>query len=80
MHGDDFVGLAEDGLSHIDSLHKSKYTAKDMGSLGLGESGAKRLLLLTRVFPSGDRSRLTILRLNLICATHHSSSCHLDAT
>ena len=35
VHGDDFVCLSDDdGLQHIDSLLKSKYTAKDMGTLG----------------------------------------------
>ena len=34
VHGDDFVCLSDDdGLKHIDSLPKSKYTAKDMGTL-----------------------------------------------
>ena len=33
VHGDDFVCLSDDGgLKHIDSLLKSKYTAKDMGT------------------------------------------------
>ena len=37
-HGDDFVCLSDDdGLKHIDSLLKSKYTAKDMGTLGVGD-------------------------------------------
>ena len=32
VHGDDFVCLSDDGgLKHIDSILKSKYTAKDMG-------------------------------------------------
>ena len=35
VHGDDFVCLSDyDGLKHIDSLLTSKYTAKDMGTLG----------------------------------------------
>ena len=35
VQGDDFVCLSDDdGLEHIDSLLKSKYTAKDMGTLG----------------------------------------------
>ena len=34
VHGDDFVCLSDDdGLKHIDSLLKSKYTAMDMGTL-----------------------------------------------
>ena len=35
---------------HIDSLLKSKHTAKDMGTLGLQDSDVKSLLLLNRVF------------------------------
>ena len=49
VHGDDFVCLSE----HIDSLLKSKYTAKDMGTLGLEDSDVKSLLLLNRVFRVG---------------------------
>ena len=36
----------DDGLKHIDSLVKSKYTARDMGTLGFEESDVKSLLLL----------------------------------
>ena len=51
VHGDDFVCLSDDdGLKHIDSLLKSKYTAKDMGTLGFEDSDLKSLLLLNRVF------------------------------
>ena len=33
VHGDDFVCLSDDdGLNHIDTLLKSKYAAKDMGT------------------------------------------------
>ena len=47
VHGDDFVCLSDDdGLKHIDSLLKSQYTAKDMGTLGFEDSDAKSLLLL----------------------------------
>ena len=54
MHGDDFVCLSDDDeLKHIDSLLKSKYTAKDMGTLGFEDSDAKSLLLLNRVFRVG---------------------------
>ena len=49
--GDDFVCLSDnDGLKHIDSLLKSKYTAKDMGTLGFGDSDVKSLRLLNRAF------------------------------
>ena len=54
VHGDDFVCLSDDdGLKHIDSLLKSKYTAKDMGTLGFGDSDVKSLLLLNGVFRVG---------------------------
>ena len=43
----------DDGLKHIDSLLKSKYTAKDMGTLGFEDSDVKRFLLLNRVFRVG---------------------------
>ena len=51
VHGDDFVCLSDDdGLEHIDSLLKSTYTAKDMGTLGFEVSDVKSVLLLSRVF------------------------------
>ena len=54
VHGDDFVCLSDDdGLKHIDNLLKSKYTAKDMGTLGFGDSDVKSLLLVNRVFRVG---------------------------
>ena len=54
VHGDDFVCLSDDdGLKHIDSLLKPKYTAKDMGTLGFGDSDVKSILLLNRVFRVG---------------------------
>ena len=57
VHGDDFVCLSDDGLKHIDSLLKSKYTAKDLGTLGFEDSDVKCLLLLNRVFRVGvDRT------------------------
>ena len=38
VRGDDFVRLLDDdGINHIDTLLKSKYTAKDMGTLGFEE-------------------------------------------
>ena len=50
MHADDCVCLSDDdGLKHIDSLLKSKYTAKDMGTLGFEHSDVKSILLLNRV-------------------------------
>ena len=51
---DVFVCLSDDdGLKHIDSLLKSKYTAKDMGTLGFEDSDVKCFLLLNRVFKVG---------------------------
>ena len=42
VHSDDFVCLSvEDGLNHIDSLFKSKYSAKGMGTLGFEDSDAE---------------------------------------
>ena len=54
VYGDDFVCLSDDdGLKHIDGLLKSKYTAKDMGTLGCEDSDVKSLLLLNRVLRVG---------------------------
>ena len=54
VRSDDFVCLSDDdGLKHIDSLFKSKYTAKNMGTLGFEDSDVKSLLLLNRVFRVG---------------------------
>ena len=38
---------------HIDSLLKSKYTAKDMGTLAFEDSNANSLLLLNHVIQIG---------------------------
>ena len=43
----------DDGLKHIDSLLKSKYTSKDIGTLRFEDSDVKSLLLLNRVFRFG---------------------------
>ena len=54
VHGGDFVWLSDDdGLKHIDSLLKPKYTAKDTGTLGFKDSDVKRFLLCNRVFRVG---------------------------
>ena len=54
VQDDDFVCLSDDdGLKLIDSLLKSKYTAKDMETLGFEESDVESLLLLIRVFRVG---------------------------
>ena len=54
MHGDDFVCLSDDDeLKHIDNLLKSKYSAKDMGTLGFEDADVKSLRLLNRVFRVG---------------------------
>ena len=53
-HGNDFVCLSDDdGLKHIDNLLKSKYTAKEMGTLGFEDSDVKSVLSLNRVFRLG---------------------------
>ena len=44
----------DDGLKHIDSLLKSKYTTKDMGTLGFEDSDVKKLQVLKRVFRVGS--------------------------
>ena len=49
VHGDDFVCLLDDD----DSLLKSKYTAKDIGTLEFEDSDVKSFLLLDRVFRVG---------------------------
>ena len=54
MRGDDFVCVSDDdGLKHIGSLLKSKYTAKNMGTRGFEDSHVKSLVLLNRVFGVG---------------------------
>ena len=54
VHGDDCACLSDDnGLKHIDSLLKSKYTAKDMGTLEFEGSDVKSFLFLNRVFRVG---------------------------
>ena len=79
-HGDDFVCLSDDdGPRHIDSLLKSKYTAKDMGTLKFEDSDVTSLLLLNRVFRVGVRQTGQYLDMNLIGDTLHSSSVNQDA-
>ena len=47
VQGDNFECLSDDdGLKHIVSLLKSKYTAEDMGTLGFEDSDVKSLLML----------------------------------
>ena len=60
VYGDNFVCLSDDdGFKHIDSLLKSKCTAKDMGTLGFGDSDVKSFLFLNRVFRVGtDQKRM----------------------
>ena len=60
VHGDDFVCLSDDdGLEHIDSLLKSKYTEEDLGTLGFEDSDVKRLQLLSLV-----HSELELIKLD----------------
>ena len=62
VHGDDFVCLSDDdGLKQRDSLLKSKYTAKDMGTLGFEDSDVKSFLLLNRCVQSWSGSNWTVL-------------------
>ena len=57
VRGGDFVCLADEGgLNHIDTLLEPKYTAKDVGTLGLEESDTHLFLWLNRFVLSGDRS------------------------
>ena len=81
MHGDDFVCLSDDdGLKHIDSLLKYKYTTKDMGTLGFGDSDGKNLLLLNRVFRVGtDQTGQYLDTEPDMRHAHHSSSVSRDA-
>ena len=54
VHGDDFECLSDDDApKDIDSLLKTKYTAKDMGTLGFEYSDVRSLLSLNRVFRVG---------------------------
>ena len=51
VRGDDLVRLSDDGgPRHIDSLLKSKCTAKDLGILGFEDSDVNIFLLLNCVF------------------------------
>ena len=43
----------DDGLKHIHSFLKSKYTTKDMGTVGFEDSDVKNIQLLKRVFRVG---------------------------
>ena len=55
VRGDDFECLLDDdGLKHIDSLLKSKYTAKDMGTLGFGDSDVKSISVVEPCVHSWD--------------------------
>ena len=55
VRGDDFVYLSDDdGLKHIDSLLKSKYTAKDMATLGFEDSDVKSFLVVEPCVQSWD--------------------------
>ena len=65
VHGDDFVCLTDDDvLAHFDKLLKSKYTAKDMGTLDFELSDVKSLLLLNRVFRD-QTEQFLVIELNL---------------
>ena len=54
VRSDDSVCLLDnDGLNHIETLLKSKYRAKDMGTLGFEDSNAKSLLSSNRAPRAG---------------------------
>ena len=54
MRGDNSVCLAhEDGPKHIDSLLTTKFTAKNMCTLGFDEGDSEKLLLLSRICRGG---------------------------
>ena len=62
LHGDDFACLSdEDGLSHINPLLESEYTAKGMGTPGFQDSDAKRLPVVEPCVSCRDRSKWTVL-------------------
>ena len=47
MHRGDSVCLSDgDGLKHIDTLLKSKYTTKDMGTLGFDDSDVEKAFVV----------------------------------
>ena len=74
MHADDFVCLSDDdGLKHIDSLPQSKYTARDMGTVGFEDSDVKSLLLLNHVFRVGvdQTGQYLDIEPDLRPSTHH---------
>ena len=85
MRGDNFECLSDDdGLKHIDSLFKSKYTAKDMGTPGFEGSDVKSLLLLNRVFSVGvdQNGQYLDFEADLRHAPHiiSESGCHTKRT
>ena len=54
-HGDDFVVLADEpGLSHVDRLLKSKYTVKNMGTIGFETGDDTELVILNRTLRVGS--------------------------
>ena len=53
VHGDDFIPLAdEDGLAHVDVLLSSKYTVKNLGTVGF-ERGDSRELCRSKISDPG---------------------------
>ena len=78
---DDLLCLSDvDGLNHIESLLKSKYTAKDLGTLGFEDSDSKLLLFLNRVFKVGTNQTAQFLDIEPDIRHAPSSSTNLDAT
>ena len=61
VHGDDFVCLSDDdGLKHIDSLLKSKYTAKDMGSTWIRRFRHEKSAVVESSIQTWSRSNWTV--------------------
>ena len=58
VHGDDFLCLADDdGLQHVDDKLRSRYTVKDLGTLGPDEKDVRKLNVLNRTFVFGTDVR-----------------------
>ena len=58
VHGDDFLCPADDdGLQHVDDKLRSRYTVKDIGTLGPDEKDVRKLNVLNRTFVFGTDVR-----------------------
>ena len=71
----------DDGHQHIDKLLKSKYTAKDMGTLGFEDSDVKTSSVVQTVCSGSGQIKLdNSWTVNFTWDMHPSSSKNLDAT